>query len=109
MGRVDTWTGPDSTVQSGLRLAGCPDVVFDEDVYFPSWVRFEGRVYRWGDSLRPLAPSSIGDAYLDTGFANGDLRLYRVANSPAGLAGEQVLLRQGEAPAGAIYVLADCG
>ena len=30
-------------VQSGLRLAGCPDIAFREDVYFPSWVRFEGK------------------------------------------------------------------
>ena len=26
--RVDTWAGPDATVTSGLRLAGCPDIVF---------------------------------------------------------------------------------
>ena len=46
-GRVDTWVGPDTTVQSGLRLDGCPDIVFRENVYFPSWIRFEGKVFRW--------------------------------------------------------------
>ena len=108
-GVVDTWTGPDATVQSGLRLDGCPSITFREDVYFPSWVRFEGRVFRWADLLAPIGPDSIGDAFLQTGFRNGDLELFRVANDPEGRAGNKVMLRQRESPAGAIYVVSDCG
>ena len=108
-GRVDTWVGPDASVQSGLRLGGCADIVFQEDVYFPSWVRFEGKVFRWADQLTPIGPNSVGESFLDTGYTNGDLRLYTVENSPEGRAGNLVMLRQAEAPAGAIYVIADCG
>jgi hypothetical protein len=108
-GRVDTWTGPDATVQSGLRLDGCPDIVFRENVYFPSWVRFEGGVFRWADRLTPIGPNSVPTSFEETGYANGDLRLYRVLNNPAGRAGEEVMIRQGESPAGAIYVKSDCG
>jgi hypothetical protein len=107
--RVDTWTGPDATVQSGLRLPGCPSIPFEEDVYFPSWVRFEGKVYRWNDQLFPIGSGSIGKSFLETGYRNGDLELFRIANNPDGRAGKQILLRQGESPAGAVYVLTDCG
>jgi hypothetical protein len=108
-GTVDTWTGPDATVQSGLRLDGCPDIAFREDVYFPSWVRFEGKLFRWADLLAPIGPHSIGDAFLATGYRNGDLELFRVENDPEGRAGNKVMLRQGESPAGAIYVVSACG
>jgi hypothetical protein len=108
-GRVDTWTGPDASVQSGLRLDGCPDIVFRENVYFPSWVRFEGKLFRWADSLTPIGPNSVPTSFEETGYVNGDLRLYRVHNNPEGRAGNQVMIRQGDAPAGAIYVIADCG
>jgi hypothetical protein len=106
---VDTWTGPDASVQSGLRLEGCPDIVFREDVYFPSWVRFEGRIFRWADLLAPIGPNSVGVSFLSTGYRNGDLELFRVLNDPEGRAGNKIMLRQGDSPAGAIYVAADCG
>jgi len=106
---VDTWVGPDSSVQSGQRLLGCPDVTFREDVYFPTWVRFEGKVFRWADILTPIGPNSVGQSFRETGYQNGDLRLYLVDNNPEGRAGNQVMIRQGESPAGAIYVIADCG
>ena len=48
-------------------------------------------------------------SFEETGFENGDLRLYRVNNNPEGLAGNQVMIRQGESPAGAIYVKSACG
>ncbi len=108
-GRVDTWVGPDASVQSGLRLDGCPDLVFREDVYFPSWIRFRGEIFQWGDSLTPIGPNSVPRSFEETGYTLGDLRLYLVHNSPQGRAGEQVMIRQGESPAGAIYVRTDCG
>jgi hypothetical protein len=108
-GVVDTWAGPDTTVQSGLRLDGCLDIAFREDVYFPSWVRFEGRVYRWGDLLAPIGPNSIGRAFIATGYRHGDLELFRIENDPEGRAGNKIMLRQGDSPAGAVYVVSDCG
>lgn len=106
--RVDTWSGPDATVRSGLRLAGCPDIVFREDVYFPAWVRFEGEVFRWTDRGAPIGQNSVGRSFLETGYTRGDLELFRVANSPDGRAGRQIMIRQGESPVGAIYVVTDC-
>ena len=108
-GRVDTWTGPDATVQSGLRLGGCPDIAFRENVYFPAWVRYGGNVFLWDDSLTPIGPNSVPTSFEETGYANGDLRLYLVRNNPEGLAGNQVMIRQGDSPAGAIYVKSACG
>jgi hypothetical protein len=108
-GIVDTWTGPDTTVQSGQRLDGCPDITFREDVYFPSWIRFEGRTFRWADRLAPIGTDSIGSSFLTTGFRHGDLELFRVNNSPEGQAGNRIMIRQGSTAFGAIYVLADCG
>lgn len=106
--RVDTWEGPDATVQSGLRLAGCPDIIFREDVYFPAWIRFEGGVFRWTDSGAPVGPNSIGKSYLETGYTLGDLELFRIANSIDGQEGRRIMIRQGESPVGAIYVVTDC-
>lgn len=108
-GRVDTWTGPDATVQSGLQLAGCPAIAFREDVYFPSWIRFEDSVFRWSDTLLPIGSTSIGRSIEVTGYHNGDLELFRILNTPEGREGNQILLRQGRAPAGAIYTKTDCG
>ena len=108
-GQVDTWVGPDATVQSGLRLDGCPDITFRENVYFPSWIRFGGHVFRWDDSLTPIGPNSVPGSFEETGYSHGDLWLYLVHNNPEGRAGNQVMIRQGDSPAGAIYVKADCG
>ena len=106
---VDTWAGPDSTVTSGQRLAGCTDLSFAEDVYFPDWIRFDGRVYRWTDDLTPIGSASFADRFATTGYRSGDLELFRIVDSPEGLEGKRIMVRQGDAMAGAIYVLSDCG
>ena len=107
-GRVDTWAGPDDAVQSGLRLAGCPQISFVEDVYFPAWLRFDGRVYSWTDSGRPIGPDSVGSAYLETGYTLGDLVLLRMMDEPEGRDGDRVLVRQGTSMVGAVYAVTDC-
>jgi hypothetical protein len=107
-GRVDTWTGPTTTVQSGQRLDGCSGAAFREDVYFPNWIRFEGQTFLWADRNLPIGPNSVGEAYLETGYTLGELQLYRVANTIEGRAGAELMIRQGGSPAGAIYALADC-
>lgn len=108
LGQVDTWTGPEGSVQSGLVLAGCQSEKFTEDVYFPAWVRFEDKIYLWSDQLAPIGPESVGRSFLETGYRHDDLALYRIASSPDGRAGRHILVRQGSSPAGAIYVLSDC-
>lgn len=106
--RVDTWEGPDATVQSGLRLPGCAQIIFREDVYFPAWIRYDGKVYRWTDRGAPIGPSSVGRSYLDTGYRLGDLQLYLMMDSIEGRAGDQIMIRQGESPVGAVFVATDC-
>ncbi|MEX2183805.1 MAG: hypothetical protein WEC14_05120 [Chloroflexota bacterium] len=108
-GVVDTWDGPTTTVVSGHRLPDCPSVPFLEDVYFPAWIRFEGRVFQWTDRTTPIGPDSVGRSYTETGYRHGDLELFRVDNSPEGRAGRQMMIRQGTSSAGAIYLVTDCG
>jgi hypothetical protein len=107
LGRIATWDGPDSTVQSGLRLDGCPIVGFTEDVYFPAWVRLDGHLYRWANQSAPIGPDSVGVSYTDTGYHHDDLQLYRIISSQDGREGKRIMMRQGGSPAGAIYVIAD--
>lgn len=101
-GRTDTWTGPDASVTSGQRLADCPVVNELHDDTFPTWVRFEGRVYRLTDSVRPVGSDPTGDFPL-TGYALGDLRLLRIANTPDGKAGKTMLIKLVDVPAGQLY------
>ena len=106
---VDTWTGPDTSVTSGILLEGCPVIRFEEDIYLPSWITFEGRTFRWADLITPIGPNSIGEAYVSTGYRHGDLELFRVTNTIEGRAGDQVMIRQGTSFAGAIYRVSSCG
>jgi hypothetical protein len=103
--RVDTWQGPDATVQSGLRLTGCDLPSFPEDSYFPGWLRFERRVYRWADLSAPVSPASIPAIYEPTGYRLGDLQLYLINSSPSGRDRERIMVRNGDASAGAVYLL----
>ncbi len=109
IGRVDTWAGPDASVQSGLRLAGCPDFAFPEDPYFPSWVRFDGFTYIWAGRALPIVDDVIGTSYERTGYTNGSLELFRIISNPEGRAGREILMREGQSAGGAVYVLSDCG
>jgi hypothetical protein len=100
---VDTWGGPDGSVQSGQRLAGCPQIETRTDVYFPTWIRFEGRIYHWVDAAYPIGPDSIPGSYVPTDYVHDDLRILHIVNTPEGRSGEAIMVRQGEAPAGAVY------
>ncbi|HYN47543.1 MAG TPA: hypothetical protein VER83_01680, partial [Candidatus Nanopelagicales bacterium] len=72
--RVATWSGPDATVQSGVRLAGCPIVDRIRVDDFPSWVLFEGSIYRYTGDKRPyLGPTTPG--FVQTPFTSGAMRL----------------------------------
>lgn len=107
--RTDTWTGPDASVTSGQRLADCPVVNSLHDDTFPTWVRFEGSIYRLTDSVRPVGDDP-GPDYPSTGYALGSLQLLRVNNTPQGKAGDVVLVKIDTTPVGRVFQRTpDCG
>ncbi len=108
-GRVDTWSGPDATVTSGQRLADCPVVNALHDDVFPTWVRFEGKIYRNTGSIRPIGSDPTGD-YPVTAYTLGDLRLLRVGNTPDGQAGKVIVLKLVDVLVGQSFeVIPECG
>ena len=101
-GRVDTWDGPDATVQSGVRLAGCPSVDRLRVEDFPSWVRFEGSIYRYTGDKRPyVGPETPG--FVQTPYTNGSMRLVLIENTPDGKARDTILIWLQGALAGIEY------
>lgn len=105
-GQIDAWSGPDATVRSGASLAGCDLGAPPVDTVFPGWIVYEGRVYRWADLSAPITDSSIPDSYLPTDYRLGDLRLYLIESSQSGRDLERILVRNGTANAGAVYLWA---
>lgn len=102
--RVDAWTGPDDSVRSGQRLDGCAPVDWIDDDSFPSWIRFDGKIYRLTDTLRPMGSEPDPD-FPATGYSLGPMTLYRVTNTPDGAEGRIVLVRLERSPAGRIFRL----
>jgi len=101
-GRVDTWDGPDATVQSGVRLADCPSVDRIRVEDFPSWVRFEGSIYRYTGDKRPyVGPETPG--FVQTPYTNGSMRLVLIENTPDGKARDTILIWLQDALAGIEY------
>lgn len=99
---VDTWAGPTAGVQSGVRLEGCPivDAIRVDD--FPSWIAFEGSVYRYTGWKRPYTgPGTIG--YSETGYTNGSMHLITIENTPDGVARDTILVWLDDALAGIEY------
>lgn len=100
--RVVTWDGPDATVQSGVRLANCPivDQIRVDD--FPSWVLYQGSIYRYTGYLRPyLGPDTPG--FVQTEYVSGALRLVLIENTPDGRARDTILIWLQGALAGIQY------
>ncbi len=99
---VDTWSGPDATVRSGVRLADCPlvDSIRVDD--FPSWIVLDGSVYRYTGWKRPFVGSDT-PGYTITGYANGSLHLVLIDNTPDGVARDTILLWLQGALAGIEY------
>ena len=99
---VETWSGPDATVQSGVVLQGCPVVNAIRVDDFPSWVLFEGSIYRYTGSKRPyLGPETSG--FTQTPFTNGSLRLVLIDDTTDGKARDTILLWLVDAVAGVEY------
>lgn len=100
---VETWSGPDAAVQSGVRLDDCPiiDAIRVDD--FPSWITFEGSIYRYAGWKRPyVGPGTPG--YATTPYATGAMRLVLIENTPDGVARDTVLVWLDNALAGVEYL-----
>ena len=104
----DTWSGPDQSVSSGQLLAGCAATMSRDDPVFPVWIRFRGGVFVATGYSRPF-PSDPTGSYEQTAYHlerfGGGLELWRVLNTPDGLAGRQVILRLRGQEVGALYNL----
>jgi hypothetical protein len=99
---VDSWAGPSATVQSGVRLTDCAivDIIRVDD--FPSWVTFEGSVYRYTGLKRPyIGPETPG--YTATEYSNGAMRLVLLENTPAGRSRDEIMIWLDGALAGIVY------
>ena len=99
---VDTWSGPDAAVQSGVRLEGCAivDAIQVED--FPSWVGWQGAIYRYSGWKRPyLGPDTPG--FTQTAYSNGTMHLVRIDNTEDGQALDTILVWLKGAAAGVEY------
>jgi hypothetical protein len=103
--QVDTWSGPDASVQSGINLEGCDLSGYDDNGVFPGWIRFGGAIYRWADLSAPISTGSIGTRYQATDDRLGDLRLFRIVSSGSTPDAERILVRNGDADAGGVYLL----
>ncbi len=109
-GSVRTWTGPDASVRSGHRLAGCPEASDLGDGTYPSWVRWGGAVYRFSDALRPIGlRTGVGETgFTESGYSLDRLRILLVDDTERGRAREYILLVQPPATAGHVYERTDC-
>jgi hypothetical protein len=106
--RVDTWAGPDASVTSGQKLADCPLADRVRDDLFPSWIRFDGKVYLLTDTIRPMGVVPDSD-YPATGYGLGSMALFRVDNSPDGKAGVIVAVKLASSAVGRVFHQApDC-
>jgi hypothetical protein len=90
--RVDTWNGPDTSVQSGERLAACSEVELVRDEAFPSWLRYKGAVYRLTTSARPFIGPGVTAGFHDSGYTMGPLHLILIDNTPDGRSLDTILL-----------------
>lgn len=108
--RVDTWSGPDATVQSGQRLEGCDTVNALHHDVFPTWVRFHGVVYRFSDQIRPVIVHDDGTFSLtDSGYQLGQMHLLLDDQTPAGRARDQIVLLLPSAQVGEVFArLPEC-
>lgn len=103
--RVDAWSGAVAGVESGQRLASCPEVTAFGDPVFPNWIRFDGGLFVPAYAQLPIGTTNIGSYYHDAETTLSSLRVYRVTVSGLGEPGTRLLVRAGEAPAGQLYRL----
>lgn len=102
-GHVDTWSGPDATVQSGVRLADCAIANSIRVDDFPSWVSYGGSIYVYTGDKRPYIGAEDIPGYTATPYANGSMRLVLIENTPDGVARDTILVWLQGALAGVEY------
>ena len=101
---VDTWSGPDSSVASGQRLADCPVVNAMYDDLYPTWVRFRGSIFR--STGRPFVfGSNAATINPWSGYRLGSLELDLITDTPEGRAGGTIALRFTGSLVGQLYRL----
>ena len=107
---TDTWAGPDATVQSGQRLAGCDAVNILHDDAFPTWLRFQGDIFILANARRPVAEVSAENGYEATGYTNDARMLLRMLDPATGVPRtDQLLVYDPRADTGELYrVLPEC-
>jgi hypothetical protein len=99
---VATWTGPTATVTSGQRLDACPGASAISQVEtYPNWLKYDGRLYLRTDTVRPGLIDGV--SYVDSGYRLDHLFLVRLENTPAGRAGQEVMVWSDGAMAGYVY------
>lgn len=99
---VDTWTGPDATVTSGQKLAGCAALAPGYDDVFPRWVRFEGRMFLNTGFVRPVGSNDDG-SYVPTAYTLRDIELFRITDTPAGRDGSDIMLKLTRVETGVLF------
>lgn len=103
-GKVDTWTGPDTAVRSGQRLAGCDSANGQHDDLFPTWLQLDGRTYvlteREGAVPREVVNGESTEGV--SGYTLGELRLLYV-KGPSGEARDLLMIWSPPARAGQLY------
>jgi hypothetical protein len=104
-GRVDTWSGPDASVTSGQKLADCPAAGSVRSDLFPSWIRFDSKVYLLSDTIRPMGFKPDPD-FPSTGYSLGSMTLFRILNTPDGQSGRIVAVKVASSAVGRVYNLA---
>jgi hypothetical protein len=106
--RVDTWTGQDATVQSGQRLAGCPEVEGLHDDVFPTWVRYGGAVYGMVDLRRVVVEMEGQPNLTRTGYRLGDIELLVEDFTEPGRRRDFVILHLLSSQAGQVFRRTGC-
>lgn len=105
--QVEIWAGPDATVQSGQRLAGCVGANAQHDELFPTWLRYGGRVYLMTSENRPVgSEGSLAKGYEHSGYTLSNLQLLLLNNSPQGRAREELVVHNPPAFAGRVFRVA---
>jgi hypothetical protein len=104
--RVDTWDGPAGVVvQSGQQLPSCPVMAGLPDPVYPTWVRYDGRIFERTGAAFPMNVTNIGTAYVATGHRLGGMELYEVRIEGVGPLGSRLLVKGDGAPGGDLYRL----
>lgn len=102
--RVETWSGPDTSVQSGQQLDSCPIVSTFRDATFPNWVRYGGSLYMMTTGIRPVPHPEVGaTTYTESGYTLGSLRLLIDENTAPGRNLDYILLYVPPAKAARVY------